>query len=176
MRRHRQLVRISIACGAHMGLSHQCLRSPHGNCTGSPISYIAFCARTRFGCQAIASDASERRAVSRQDVRCFVCAPAGTASKRLLQERPVHASSRPLEKSAIGAVGVGFLNRRLKKASSHTWTRLSSTGPWPSATCTGHAGSSCLGHVNKAYIPPYLALAHYRLRVHVKYIGSCRDS
>ena len=117
MRRHRQLVRISIACGAHMGLSHQCLRSPHGNRTGSPISYIAFCARTRFGCQAIASDASERRAVSRQDVRSFVCAPAGTASKRLVQERPVHASSRPLEKSAIGAVGVGFLNlnRRLKK-------------------------------------------------------------
>ena len=30
----------------------------------------------------------------------------------------MHASSRPLEKSAIGAVGVGFLNRRLKKASS----------------------------------------------------------
>ena len=28
------------------------------------------------------------------------------------------------------------------------WTELSSTGPWPSATCTGHAGSSFLGHVN----------------------------
>ena len=28
------------------------------------------------------------------------------------------------------------------------WTGLSSTGPWPSATCTGDAGSSILGHVN----------------------------
>ena len=128
MRRHHQLVRIGIACGAHMGLSHQCLRSPHGNCTASPMSCIAFCARTRFGCQAIASDASERRAVSRQDVRSFVCAPAGTASKRLVQERPVHASSRPLEKSAIGAVGVGFLNRRLKKASSTHSNRAEGRG------------------------------------------------
>ena len=29
-----------------------------------------------------------------------------------------------------------------------TWTGLSSAGPWASATCTGHAGSSFLGHVN----------------------------
>ena len=35
-----------------------------------------------------------------------------------------------------------------KSCQRKIWTGLSSTGPWPSATCTGHAGSSFLGHVN----------------------------
>ena len=35
-----------------------------------------------------------------------------------------------------------------KSCQHKIWTGLSSTGPWPSATCTGHAGSSFLGHVN----------------------------
>ena len=35
-----------------------------------------------------------------------------------------------------------------KSCQRKIWTGLSSTGPWSSATCTGHAGSSFLGHVN----------------------------
>jgi hypothetical protein len=35
-----------------------------------------------------------------------------------------------------------------KSCQRKIWTGLSSTDPWPSATCTGHAGSSFLGHVN----------------------------
>ena len=35
-----------------------------------------------------------------------------------------------------------------KSCQRKIWTGRSSTGPWPSATCTGHAGSSFLGHVN----------------------------
>ena len=64
-----------------------------------------------------------------------------------------------------------------KSCQRKIWTGLSSTGPWPSATCTGHAGSSFLGHVNTYHRTSPCALRFIVvLRVHVKDIGSCRDS